>query len=150
MHAKLEKALAEAFAGLVGVKSSARLEALKAEMAEVLEERLEERRKTGVIEEAALKKVLGDFEKIRSRARSGAGGDKSRELAQIARALGLSPLGRRLAMIRTASAIMAAFAALTALFAWNAGAPAGGAIAAFTPFALAAACGFAYVRFKSR
>lgn len=142
----MEKALEAALAGLDGPPY---LDALKGEMAEVLEERLEALRQVGVIEEAALKKVLGDFEKSAALARSAARGDNKKYLAQLARSLGLSPLGRRLALMQTIARIAAIFGPISAGTVWLTGGNAAAALGALTPFAAVALGGLLYVRLIS-
>lgn len=146
MRDKMEKAVD---AALTGLERPSYLDALRAEILETLEERLEALRRVGVIEEAALKKVLADFEKSAALARSAARGDKKKYLEQLARSLGLSPLGRRLAAIQSLARIAAIFGPISAGTVGIAGGNAAAALGALTPFAAVALGGLLYVRLIS-
>ena len=119
---------------------------LKAEMAEVLEDRFMDLRKRGVIEEAAIKKVLSELERTVKNAERVSGGNKRKRLERIAKDLGVSPIGRRLGLLQLAAVVSAGFGLLAAAIIWITGGNTAGALGAASPFAAASAALFIYVR----
>lgn len=142
-----EKALNDIFADY---NEHPQLGEIKAEMLAVLEDRFKAMRKRGIIEKAAIKKVLSDLDRTVKSAELAAKGDRQKRLKHIANALGVSPLGQRMAMLRLAAIIAAGFGLLAAGAAWITGGSAAGALGALLPFAAVAAGLFIYVRRTSR
>lgn len=139
MHEAIKTAVDEAFAGYL---ENSALDGIKAEIAVALEERMDEARRRGVVEEAALKKTLGDFSKI---LKSAASHDKKKRLALIAKALELSPLGRIQSLGRILSSLLG-LAGIMAVLTVNV--TIGGphrALPAGTPFFILCAAAFTFL-----
>lgn len=141
MYEELKKNLDSIFAGYAEADA---LEEIKAEMASVLEDRFMEALQCGVIEEAAKKKTLSELDRIVKSADLNTGGDKQKRLGCIARSLGLSPLGRRSAMLGLVGGLLALCGFGAAAAYWLTRREIAGAITAMLPFAALAAGSLAF------
>lgn len=147
MKDEFENALDAIFADYA---ESALLAELKSGLNEVLEDQFQSMRNRGIIEKAAIKKVLSDLDKTVKSAELAAGGNKQKKLEHIAKGFGLSPLGARLAMFRLAAVMAAGFAIIAPGIILITGGSAMGALGACMPFAAVAAGLFIYVRLAAR
>lgn len=143
MEDTLKKAVESAFAGY---PASPALEDVKEQLAGILEERAAAMRSRGIIQEAALKKALSDLDKAVQNAGENAAGGKQKRLEHITRHFGISPLGRKQAMLRSLAGLLALCGAASALLFWYVRREAAGALMAAAPFAALAAGIFVFLR----
>lgn len=143
MKDAFKKAVEQFFTGYAPAPA---LEDIKQNLQGILEDKAAAMHSRGIIQEAALKKVLADFAKAVENATRAAPGDKQKRLEHLARHFGISPLGRKQAMLGTLAGLLALCGVASALLFWYVRREVAGALMAAAPFAALAVGTFVFLR----